>query len=565
MRNRGTLIEQLTGVNSSKLNYYVELKKTTEDALKQNSRLEILHQLTRDINIDMSIQDILDRTFSKLPQALPCTFMGIVVLDPNGQLQLKAVTPRDYCRVDHFPDDAPSWEVIRSKTAAIFETNQGASSHVWFNANDDDPLTSFAIAPMFQRAEVIGALVIGRSKEAPFSAAELNFTSHLADQMAISIQNADLYKQLSRTTKEWEETFKAVTDPIFLVDLDYNVLRHNGRLPPEISEFWDEVISTKCFSRLHGKKEICPECPIAEMKQNGQSMQRQWHTESGSLLDIYYYPVFNEEKQLFAVTIILKDVTQKTKMEAQLVHSAKLAALGEMAAGVAHELNSPMTVIIGTAQMLARDLSADSLEFESLQDVINCGLRCKGIIQNLLTFSRQDQVPMSEIDLNEQMRRVLGLIRYQINREQIQMCDQLDPNLPLTNANGAQIQQVITNLMINARDALNESTRRKKMITVTSKIRREHGKAWAVLSVGDNGVGITQENIKKIFTPFFTSKDATKGTGLGLSVSLGIAESHAGTIEVESTPGKGSTFSLIVPLPDDALNALSSAEVDASE
>ena len=547
MNNRERLLEQLTGVNSSKLNYYVELKKTTEEALKQNRRLEILHQLTRDINIDMSMQDMLDRTFSKLPQALPCTFMGIIVL-VEGSLRLQAVTPRDYCRVEHFPDDSPSWQVIRSKQAAIFDADLWSRSHVWQNSEYPGKLSSFAIAPMFERAEVIGGLVVGRSTEAAFSPAELKFIDHLADQMAISIQNARLYKQVSRTTKEWEETFKAVTDPIFLVDVDYNVLRHNGRLTPEISLHWQRALADKCFARLHGRTEPCPICPIEEIKKHGQSVQRNWQTDSGILLETNYYPVFNDEKQLAAITIIIKDVTQKTKMEAQLVHTAKLAALGEMAAGVAHELNSPMTVIIGTAQMLAREYPDETLEHESLQDVINCGLRCKGIIQNLLTFSRQDQVPMTDIDLNEQVRRVLGLIRYQINRNQIQVIDRLDPQLAMVTANGAQIQQVLTNLLINARDALNDSSRHKKLITVSSGIRQDGDRSWAVISVHDNGTGIGQENLKKIFTPFFTSKDATKGTGLGLSVSLGIAESHSGTIEVESTLGKGSTFSLLLPV-----------------
>ena len=155
---------------------------------------------------------------------------------------------------------------------------------------------------------------------------------------------------------------------------------------------------------------------------------------------------------------------------------------------------------------------------------------------------------MATIDLNELTRQVLGLIRYQINRNQIQISDQLDPELTTVTANGPQIQQVLTNLLINARDALNDSPRLKKIITVSSSLRQESGKSWAVVSVQDNGTGISHELLKKIFTPFFTSKDATKGTGLGLSVSLGIAESHSGTIEVESTPGKGSTFSLLLPV-----------------
>jgi two-component system NtrC family sensor kinase len=277
-------------------------------------------------------------------------------------------------------------------------------------------------------------------------------------------------------------------------------------------------------------------------------VQRKGQTESGRLVETSYYPVYNEENKLSAVTIILKDVTEKTKLEAQLVHSAKLAALGEMAAGVAHELNSPMTVVIGTAQMLAREFGEDSIEAESLQDIINCGLRCKGIIKNLLTFSRQDLEPMITTDLNREVRKVLGLIRYQINQNQIQIIDRLDPELPLVNANVPQIQQVLTNLLVNARDALNESGRSKKEITVSSVTRQLEGARWAVINVRDNGTGIKAENLQRIFTPFFTSKESSKGTGLGLSVSLGIAESHAGTIEVKSKLGKGSTFSLVLPI-----------------
>ncbi len=552
MDKREKLLEQLTGVNSSKLNYYVELKKTTEEALKQNSRLEILHQLTRDINIDMSMQDILDRTFAKLPQALPCTFMGIIVLK-DGRLRLQAVTPRDYCRVEEFPDDSPTWQVIRSKQATIFNAGRDSSAHVWHNPAYPEQLSSFAIAPMFERAEVIGGMVVGRSLEAPFSEGELKFIHHLADQMAISILNARLYKQVSRTTTQWEETFKAVTDPIFLVDLDYNVLRHNGRLTPEISPYWQQALSRKCFTKFHGHDQPCKDCPLSEVKRTGNPVQRKAQTDSGRLLEAAYYPVFNEENTLAAVTIILKDVTAKTKLEAQVVHSAKLAALGEMAAGVAHELNSPMTVVIGTSQMLARDFAADSIEAESLQDIINSGLRCKGIIKNLLSFARQDLAPMIPTDLNSEVRKVLGLIRYQINREQIRILDRLDPKLPLVDANGPQIQQVLTNLLVNARDALNDSGRSKKMITVSSLTRQIDGEPRAVISVNDNGTGIKTEDLNRIFTPFFTSKESSKGTGLGLSVSLGIAESHAGTIEVTSNFGQGSTFSLILPiLPDNS-------------
>ncbi|HEX9874853.1 MAG TPA: ATP-binding protein [Deferrimonas sp.] len=549
MNDREKLLEQLTGVDSSKLNYYVELKKRNQEVLKQNSRLQILHQLSRDINLDMSVVDILERAFTKLPQTLPCDFLGLVTVK-DGALSLKASMPRNFCKIDDFPAHSPSLNVIRQKRGEIFNLGPEELLHVRHDPGYPGPLRALAVVPMFKRDEVIGALIVASLSDGAYHQEDLSFVQHLADQLSISILNARLYKEVSRAKKEWEETFKAVTDPIFLIDTDYNVLLHNDRLPAEMSAQWNKVLSSKCFAKLHDRDRPCTSCPLEDVRRTGKPVYRRWQTEGGILLDLSYYPVFNEEKQLSAVTIIFKDVTEKTKMEAQLVHSAKLAAIGEMAAGVAHELNSPMTVIIGTAQMLVRDFpgDVDRDKIEALEDIINCGLRCKRIIQNLLTFSRQDELPTSEIDLNEEVERVLSLIRYQIDRSQVEILPHLDPDLPRINANGPQIQQVLTNFLVNARDALDDGERPEKIIQVTTALRRRDRKSWIVLSVRDNGTGIAPETLPKIFTPFYTSKEATKGTGLGLSVSLGIAESHGGTIEVDSIPGEGSTFSLILPL-----------------
>ncbi len=539
------LLEQLTGVNSSKLNYYVELKKRNEEILQQNSRLELLHQLARDINIDMSIPDIIERAFAKLPQTLPCDFLGLVTLK-EGELALKTMMPRNFCRVDSFPVHSPSLKVIRAKRAAIFNLSPEEISHVLHNPVHPGPLKTQVIAPMFKRDEVIGALIVASVKEGVYSEADVGFVQHLADQLSISIQNSRLYKQVSRAKKEWEETFKAVTDPILLIDTDYNVLLTNDRFPPELKSNWNPS-ETKCFARLYGQQTPCRECPVEEVKRTLKPAFHRIQARSGILLDQSYYPVFNDDNKVVAITVFMKDVTQKTKMEAQLVHSAKLAAIGEMAAGVAHELNSPMTVVIGTAQMLLKTQPEESEDTELLEDVVNSGLRCKRIIQNLLTFSRQDQAPVAETDLNAEVKKVLSLIRYQINRNKINIIERLDPDLPRLVVNGPQIQQVLTNFLVNARDALTEPSGQKH-IEVTTCTRRKSDRTWVVISVHDNGTGIPAENLPKIFTPFFTSKEASKGTGLGLSVSLGIAESHNGTIEVESTPGQGSTFSLYLPV-----------------
>ncbi|HBA89086.1 MAG TPA: histidine kinase [Geobacter sp.] len=550
VKDRGKLLEQLTGVDSSKLNYYVELKKRNQEVLTQNSRLEILQQLTRDINIDMSIGDIIERAFRKLPEALPCDFLGLAKLQ-DGNLKLFAMTPRDFCSLGFIPKESTLWEVLKGQAATSYNPMEDPLCFAQVPP-ERQTLRSLVVAPLFERSAVTGLLLLGSTHDSAYARAEVNFVQHLADQLAISMQNARLYKQVSRAKKEWEATFQAVTDPIFLIDMEYNVLLHNDRLPPGMSNSWNKAISNKCFAKLRGQEEPCANCPIDEIRKTGKPIFQSWNTRDGEYLEMSYYPVFNEEKQLAAVTIIMKDVTKKLKMEAQLVQSAKMVALGVMAAGVAHELNSPMTVIIGTAQMLARDLEddGDRERADALGDIINCGLRCKRIIQNLLTFSRQDQVPVAAIDLNAEVERVLDMIQYQINRSQIGIVEHFDPDLPKMNANGPQIQQVLTNFLINARDALTEVERKEKVIEVSTSVRQENGRRWAVLSVLDNGTGIASENLSKIFTPFYTSKEATKGTGLGLSVSLGIAESHHGRIEVDSQLGLGSCFRLVLPIDE---------------
>ena len=293
MNDREKLLEQLTGVDSSKLNYYVELKKRNQEVLKQNSRLRILHQLARDINIDMSIADIIERSFSKLPQTLPCDFLGLVAVKSSG-LSLKAVMPRDFCRIDDFPAHSPSIKVISQKKAGIFNLSAEELSHIRINPAYPGPLRSLAIAPMYKRDEVIGALIVASIIVDAYDETDLRFVEHLADQLSISIQNARLYKQVSRAKDEWESTFKAVTDPIFLVDTDYNVLLHNGRLPAEMQGFWDQALSRKCFSKLHGRSEPCPQCPIQEVQRSGKPVYQRWQTESGLVLDLSYYPVLAE-------------------------------------------------------------------------------------------------------------------------------------------------------------------------------------------------------------------------------------------------------------------------------
>lgn len=243
--------------------------------------------------------------------------------------------------------------------------------------------------------------------------------------------------------------------------------------------------------------------------------------------------------------LLFQDVSEKIKIEAQLVQSAKMAAIGEMAAGVAHELNSPLTAILGNSQLLLREMK-ESPAAPLMNDIYQCGVRCKKIIQNLLTFSRQDEYLFSTVPLDDVVEDALGLVGYQLSVSGLTIVKELVQPPLLFHGSRHQIEQIVINLLLNARDAL--VGRDDPRIELHSFTREEDGRAYAGLTVRDNGAGISQEQLPQIFQPFYSTKDRTKGTGLGLSVSLGIAEAHGGKLFAESQENKGSTFTLLLPL-----------------
>lgn len=539
------LIEHLTGVNSSKINYYTEVKKRNEEIIKQNHRLEIIHQIIKDINIDMSLADIIERVYQRLPLVIHCEYLGLALVE-GDKLVMTAMVPGCDCTGQPVPFKALLRHAVRERKSMVYflDEEQRAVQHC--PPIKKLNLASLAVDPLIAKGNVIGVLVIGSSTENAYREEELNFTRKLADQLAICIENARLYEQVLKSKIEWEETFRALTDPILIIDQNYNIIRCNDRLSGLPGQAGGVPEKSKCYSYVWGRKEKCELCLLDEVNKNGAPAYRRIQLETGQTFDVHYYPVFKEDREIYSVIHHIKDVTEQIKIEAQLVQSGKLAAIGEMAAGVAHELNNPMTVIIGNAQMIMRDAGIPEGNLELLRDIYNCGLRCKKIIQNLLTFSRQDPQPRSRTSLNNVVERVLSLIRYQINRNNVDIELNLDPNLPEVLASEQQLDQVLINFLLNARDALENRCEHKKII-ISTGVRKSGDIAYVAATVEDNGEGIPQENMVKIFNPFFTSKETGRGTGLGLSVSLGIAEAHGGTIEVSSQPGRGSSFTLLIP------------------
>jgi signal transduction histidine kinase len=245
----------------------------------------------------------------------------------------------------------------------------------------------------------------------------------------------------------------------------------------------------------------------------------------------------------FSIPALDKAIGQLETTQAQLIHSEKMSAIGEIYAGLTHEINNPLGVMIGKLELLLKSAEERQLSPELTRDLemINRnGLRIAELIRSLLIFARKNTFNFSPTALNHTIGEVLELIEKPFAKQAIRIENQFDPKLSYCHGSPGHLQQVFLNLLNNARDAM------PKGGTI---VLRTYGKNGSLIAeVEDTGVGITPENRKRVFEPFFTTKGLGKGTGLGLSVAYGIIKTHGGDIEVESTPGKGTLFRVILPI-----------------
>jgi len=240
------------------------------------------------------------------------------------------------------------------------------------------------------------------------------------------------------------------------------------------------------------------------------------------------------------------------KAQAEAARGEKLASVGLLAAGIAHELNNPLTGVLTFSTLVRKQLPPDSPEAEDLDLVIQETKRCAAIIRRLLDFAREKAPERSFVDLNRLVEETSELIRQSLQGAGIELALDLDPGLPPVWVDDDLIKQVVMNILVNAQHAIGKDGR----ITVRTRLREDHvaaggdgaPAAMAEIAVRDTGCGIPEENLQKIFDPFFTTKGVGKGTGLGLSVSHGTIEAHGGSIEIDSAVGEGSEFRVYLPL-----------------
>ena len=381
----------------------------------------------------------------------------------------------------------------------------------------------------------------------------------VAKHIAVALENALLFEEISKEKKEWERTFDAITDLVWIEDGRQEVIRANHTLLMRTGYSKTEITGKPCTEVLE-KIGIVPAggCFCSETLSCRRPSFQEMKSSTGGIFHFWAYPLIDEEGRLYAIVHYLKDVTAQKRLEQQLIRSDKLASLGTLAAGVAHEINNPLGIIAGYSEALldrARDRSLTGIrEFEDfpeyLRTIHNEIFRCKTILRSLLEFARPSGGTFRKIDINELIKEVLLLLKHRTARLKHTLELNLNRDVPKIYADAGSLRQLLMNLLLNAiyftpeggsisiRTAEDDPAREDGRVVCPSRI---------LLSVSDTGAGIPPDLLGKIFDPFFTTKPVGEGTGLGLTICHKIVEEHGGAVDVESEPGKGATFTIMLP------------------
>jgi PAS domain S-box-containing protein len=351
-------------------------------------------------------------------------------------------------------------------------------------------------------------------------------------------------ENIKKAAEEWRTTFDAITDPISIIDSDCRLLRVNNAFGKMVGKSPAELVGATCFTSVHHANcpiEKCPHQETLKTKKPAVAEIVEHSNNNNRSFEVSTSPIFTDKGEVTASVHIVRDTTERRKIQDQLMLTDRLASIGELVSGVAHEINNPLTGIIGFSQLLLEKNVADEIKDE-LQIIQNESQRMAGIVRDLLTFARKHQPVKQPNQVNQIIEDVLKLRSYEHKLNNINADRKFAPNLPSVMVDYFQMQQVFFNLILNAEYFMLKE-HGQGILTITTQQIDDYVR----ISFQDDGPGVSPDIMEKVFDPFFTTKEVGKGTGLGLSICHGIIGEHGGRIYAQSEPGHGASFVIELP------------------
>jgi len=406
------------------------------------------------------------------------------------------------------------------------------------------------------RDRTVAVLGLGKTVDGDYlSSEDLELLSTIAGYVAIAIENAGLYESLEQKAvqverlKDFSENIvESLRIGVATTGLDGRTESWNTQLEALLDVPKSEALGRALEDALPA--DLAREIASHATGEHVSGIYKHHvHTRGGRhiVVNASIAPLLGKDGAQLGRLVLLDDITQRVRLEDQLMQNEKLTSLGLLAAGVAHEVNTPLAVISNYIQMLAKQIPADDPRQKTIERIVKQTFRASEIVNNLLNFSRTGGTQAAEVDVNAIVEETLTLVQHPFKTAHITVAKKYAEPLPAILGSTTRLQQVFLNLFMNARDAMPSGG--------MLEVRTAAFNGSVEIEVTDTGAGITPENLHRIFDPFFTTKATGRGTGLGLSVSYGIIKEHAGKVDVRSTPGKGTSFRLEFPAARKAVHA----------
>ena len=356
-------------------------------------------------------------------------------------------------------------------------------------------------------------------------------------------RNKRTEKKIKNTVKEWETTFDSINDMVSIHDDNLKLIRVNHKFAENFKKKPQELIGKKCYEVFHAAGDAIDDCPYKKMKESRKSVNIEYYEPNlGMDIEVTISPLINGRGNVIGCVHIARNISERKRIEENMLITDRLASIGELVAGIAHEVNNPLTSVIGYLEIMLGGEVPERMK-EDMAIAHHEAMRAAKVVGGLLNFTRKHAPEKKLVNINGIIAAVLRLRGYEQRVHNIRTINRLARDLPMTMADAFQIQQVFLNLIMNAEYFMSEAHGEGKLIIATENVNN-----MIRISFIDDGPGIPEKNMEYIFDPFFTTKEEGKGTGLGLSICQGIIAKHNGKICVVSEPGKGTSFIIELPI-----------------
>ncbi|MBX3280286.1 MAG: PAS domain S-box protein, partial [Acidobacteria bacterium] len=513
-----------------------------------------LQDFGRALSSTTELDVLLDRLVRRLKEVLAVDRLAIFVEDKATASGFRpARTEGVDCEVE-LPADFLS--ILREHSGATgivrteaIEGDEGDEGNYDFGALRRQFI---CFAPCAVRSRVVAVIALGRSPGgAPLSSEDIRLLRSISGYVAVAVENALLLREQAQRAKELERLkefneniIESITVGVMVVNLHGRIVNWNGALEAIYGLRRQDVIGRRVVEvfdaeLLRAWREMMTRSEQNSTPTSIYKFRARARDGRELILNLSLAALHSKTGEVEGTLIAIEDLTERVRLESQLQQSDKLSSIGLLAAGVAHEVNTPLTGISSYAQMLMQQVPETDPRHMLLQKIHRQTSRASAIVNNLLNFSRVSDALLVPVDLHRVLDDTVQLLEAQLRNTQIEVVRTFEDDVPLVPGNAAKLQQVFMNLILNARDAMTGGGR--------LEISTEGADNAVVVRFRDSGVGIAPENLARIYDPFFTTKQIGQGTGLGLAVSYGIIQDHGGRIAVESRPGDGACFIITLP------------------